>query len=798
MNTKNVKKNPNNNAPKTKNGYITYNNRNIGLTIKVPDDWMEVKRTSFPDLEIDDNTLSIFVVDKNAALTIIFSGYCEGKYFKKFINKMSFADYKVLYENGLEIDKKYIKQIVIETNGRKVMNNFCLINDMIVNFTINIDPHNKIFNHDELVKDKYFKIMNDLLMTIVVSEPKNPPIYQETIIPETEEEKGAPVEIEPTPITKNFAQTLIEKDCQYRRIVMPNFYLKYLYTKGNDDTNLSIVNSEIYFRGINDCFRYIKVDANLSTKIAAILNNHIVDLLAMNNTVKETESDSYWLMKLANNYIYIDMNEQNSSFLSNILKEIISVLDSQKQYDFMKYDICPKIPEIQEGYEELPNEDVIEEESTPVLTVVDQPQMEPVSKNEAKPVLFVDAMPETEPQSNALAVEKVENEPGASVSPQEPSLEAIDDEDKGETVEYDINDFQEYYHNVDGYASFKFIFPKNSGNKVVKEFNVFDIEKDDNVTYRIFIFKCENAEKYETKLEDWMNKNIKSNATTLRESYSSTTDNGVDIKTYILENGKFYKSVYIFGYLICVSSFDEDDHLLYANIALDNVEIGEDDKAFIEVYDRKINSINTLIAQGIPYLDTLPPIMSSYEVRGKTLEEIAKRAIVLCITCNFANDIINNKKKRYLKDSKKFFNKLLDSFNVRDAMTADERKLFEKMDQNLAVQISWQFEGYVILLWTLGLIEEIEFPDVVTDSNAVTSIVSSCNNYREFIEKCELRDVYEVLDLADLTYRYNWYCTEAYINKEEPIINREIVIERYRALVWLLSDVKWDKVQLES
>ena len=120
------------------------------------------------------------------------------------------------------------------------------------------------------------------------------------------------------------------------------------------------------------------------------------------------------------------------------------------------------------------------------------------------------------------------------------------------------------------------------------------------------------------------------------------------------------------------------------------------------------------------------------------------------------------------------------------------------MDKDLAIQISWQLEGYLILIWTLGLIDEIEFPDVLVDPDSVTSLVSSCDTYKEFLEQCQLRDVEDVLDLADLTYRYNWYCVESRINDDEPIINPEIVMERHRALNWLLSDQKWDKVEIDT
>ena len=292
--------------------------------------------------------------------------------------------------------------------------------------------------------------------------------------------------------------------------------------------------------------------------------------------------------------------------------------------------------------------------------------------------------------------------------------------------------------------------------------------------------------------------NVASNKSIIKEEYNNNGANGNEIKTYIFENGRFYKVAYIQNYLVAISGFEYEESLLYADIALENVEIGEDNKALVEAHDRKNRSIRILEEQGIPYLEELPVIQSSIEIKGKTIDEIAKRAIVLCIACNFASDIISNKKRRYIKESKKFFNKLLDTYNVKDVMTKDEKLLFDKMDKNVAVQLSWQFEGYLILLWALGLVNEVPFPDTLVDPDSVTAVVSACDTYRELKEKCNLRDVNEVLDLADLTYRYNWYCVEAKINDEDTVINPEIVMERHRALLWLLSDVKWDKVEINT
>ena len=56
-----------------------------------------------------------------------------------------------------------------------------------------------------------------------------------------------------------------------------------------------------------------------------------------------------------------------------------------------------------------------------------------------------------------------------------------------------------------------------------------------------------------------------------------TGSNG-NYQTDILENGKFYKVAYVYEYLIGISGFVDDAILQFADIALENVEIGEDSR----------------------------------------------------------------------------------------------------------------------------------------------------------------------------------------------------------------------------
>ncbi len=849
----------NSKAKKQPKDTITYINKNVGFSITIPDSWLEVRKSSYKDLGINENTLFAFAIDKFTIITAIFSGFCKKRNFNRFFDKVNLKNnFKIIKTGQKEYNNNISnKFILIETEDKKIMNNFCLINEMIINFTINIDPKNNSYKTKGLNNDKNYKLINNMLKNIETFKPVNPPILVEdrkkhSIIKEEIEEE------------MSLAKKYIASDCRYKNMLIPDFYLQYIYNQDEKEEVLNVIGSEVYFKELNDKFRIIKVNDDLASEIKEVINNNIDELVNMNS---EEESNNRLVIKDYEKYIYINLStdKTNLSLINDILSNITKIISKYNNSEVTNFTLNSDIEEIKEenktdkcnceencNCQKESHEDcdceVCQEEKRIIKDIVKElEEIEDLKKNvqveetknaekickEAELVLqklnteineYKQLKVNKEMEVNRkkineeaqLILIKLEDEINHLKNPPQKAipaiiekeataiLEKLDNEMKysehqqnQEKREYDLTTFDEYFHNIDGHASFKFLFPHASGEKVLRDFNVFDIVKEE-VEYRVFIFKCENKEKYELKLDNWMEMNKTSNQCEIKDKYKKETENGLEIRTFIFENGKFYKVAYKKEYLLAVSGIESEEKLFNADLALDSVEIGEDNRLLIESQERKMRSIQILQSQNIPYIDELPPLASSYEIQGKNLEEIARRAMILCICCNFASDVLSNKKKRYLKESKKFFNKLIDKYFLRDYMTKEEKLLLDKMDKNLAIQISWQFEGYVVLLWTLGLVDEIPFPDTLVDPDSVTAIVSSCESYREFLEKCNLRTVHEVLDLADLTYRYNWYCVESKISNEEITLNPEIVMERHRALNWLLTDQKWDKVEINT
>lgn len=107
----------------------------------------------------------------------------------------------------------------------------------------------------------------------------------------------------------------------------------------------------------------------------------------------------------------------------------------------------------------------------------------------------------------------------------------------------------------------------------------------------------------------------------------------------------------------------------------------------------------------------------------------------------------------------------------------------------------WKYEAYWVLLWALGVVEELSYPDNIVDCHFAFQTVASTNTFEDFMSKVKLRDIEEVLDQTDLILRYNWACVDARLKQTDvpAQLNSSVVVERHGALNWLIySEDDWD------
>ncbi|MGZ9584311.1 DUF4272 domain-containing protein [Paenibacillus marinisediminis] len=216
---------------------------------------------------------------------------------------------------------------------------------------------------------------------------------------------------------------------------------------------------------------------------------------------------------------------------------------------------------------------------------------------------------------------------------------------------------------------------------------------------------------------------------------------------------------------------------------------------------RKDRSIAYLNERGIPYISWMPQLPPIVQCQFKTQEEIAKRAIALLIVIQYACDVAQS---RDIHESKDFFISLLQKYGVEDGLTENESSFLQddEPDVQEAVNLTWQYEAYWPLIWALGLVDTLEFPDQVCDCDYAINIVSNCESFEQFYQTTTMRSKQEILDEADKIYRLHWACVNSRIKGEEAPagMNESIVMERRRGLFWMTGhrDEHWDDISMDT
>lgn len=126
---------------------------------------------------------------------------------------------------------------------------------------------------------------------------------------------------------------------------------------------------------------------------------------------------------------------------------------------------------------------------------------------------------------------------------------------------------------------------------------------------------------------------------------------------------------------------------------------------------------------------------------------------------------------------------MADALSVWDALTLAENDfvLDPAPPSSELVQAAWRFEAVNILLWALGPVRHLAFPDAVVDSGALTAAVLQFAS----ADPRGLRDEKELLDAADVALRLRLLSRA--VQPPPAGMLAGVVHERALAFDWLLG-----------
>ena len=215
---------------------------------------------------------------------------------------------------------------------------------------------------------------------------------------------------------------------------------------------------------------------------------------------------------------------------------------------------------------------------------------------------------------------------------------------------------------------------------------------------------------------------------------------------------------------------------------------------------RRNENMEKLLARHIHVTEWLPLIESEEEAHLRTAEEIAGRAAALMIVALFSECILGE--QNTISEAREFVKPIIETFDVEKYFSAKEKAYLqnENSTQQEQIQFVWQYEPLLVMLWALGYEEELLFPDNICNVGALVRTMREHNNIEGLVKDAKLRTAEELLSEADMIYRLDWACVDTRIHGLPAPAGMDggVVMERHKALNWLIQDVAWDDVDIST
>lgn len=214
--------------------------------------------------------------------------------------------------------------------------------------------------------------------------------------------------------------------------------------------------------------------------------------------------------------------------------------------------------------------------------------------------------------------------------------------------------------------------------------------------------------------------------------------------------------------------------------------------------ERKANSEKILTEKGIGFQEELPVIEAASEVKLRSLDDICKRAIAALLSTQAAIELNDNNPEGMEK-----FKRLMVYFGVEECLNKYETRVMEnKSSEQDMTEVVWEYECCWALFWILGLVDDITDAGTICDCAAAIRFVSQRESLEDFKSQCKLKSIDEILDMADLYYRYDWACDHKLaVDPDWPTgtLDKDIVYERRLGIAWTMRTTDdWFDIGLDT
>lgn len=212
----------------------------------------------------------------------------------------------------------------------------------------------------------------------------------------------------------------------------------------------------------------------------------------------------------------------------------------------------------------------------------------------------------------------------------------------------------------------------------------------------------------------------------------------------------------------------------------------------IAALKRRQRSETILAKEGIPVDSSLPPVESEAGAPAHPVIDIAFRAMCLIAVAM----------KGEGRDTPTVL-RLIREYGLAGRLSAQERAFIQSAApvKRQSDRFSWRYEAAWTLLWALGYVDVLGRPDKPCDVQTLVASMRDRSAAR-FVGEASLRGMPQILDQADLVYRYHRAVISALIARKSPPagLSPSVTHERHNALQWLIGppERSWDKITADA
>lgn len=205
---------------------------------------------------------------------------------------------------------------------------------------------------------------------------------------------------------------------------------------------------------------------------------------------------------------------------------------------------------------------------------------------------------------------------------------------------------------------------------------------------------------------------------------------------------------------------------------------------------RAVRNESTRVARELGYgVNSELPLLDLTNV-VRSSDEVVDRALVLYCVVAVANKSRSEVALAWLRQER-----------LVDQLTAKERRWMEQQNEGDRATYLAQEEALWTLMWALGFVDRLDFSEYCQPTLAgMFPRVRDGGRSTLFRSKATLRLSNEIVSAADLAYCLHWSIRNAALQSQAQAgkIEPYVLIERRRALEWLLSTDAWDDVSLDT